>query len=71
MKTISFDIRVVADIALLGGKSTQQIAYTGKIKGERAMEDYEDIGQEVEHKFAVSSYILNLFTNKPSKTRCS
>ncbi|XP_066929042.1 integrin alpha-3-like [Clytia hemisphaerica] len=52
-KKISFDIKVVADISLIGGKSTQSVAYTGKIKGEKAMEGFDDIGQEVEHKFAV------------------
>ena len=53
-KVITFDIKVVADIALVAGKSTQQVAYTGKIKGEKAMIDMEDIGNEVEHRFAVS-----------------
>lgn len=47
---------MVADITLVAGKSTQQVAYTGKIKGERAMIDLEDIGNEVEHRYAVSYF---------------
>lgn len=53
-KVITFDIKVVADIALVIGKSTPQVAYTGKIKGEKAMIDMDDIGTEVEYRFAVS-----------------
>ena len=60
-KVITFDIKVVADIALVVGKSTPQVAYTGKIKGEYAMLDMDDIGTEVEHLFAVSVEIFDLF----------
>ena len=37
------------------------MAYTGKIKGEYAMLDMDDIGTEVEHRFAVSVDIFGLF----------
>ena len=52
-KVIKFDVKVVADIALLGGLSTPQLAYTGSIKGVKAMENLEEIGQLVEHKYLV------------------
>jgi len=52
-KDIMFDVKVVADIALLGGLSTAQLAYSGSIKGEKAMESLEEAGQLVEHKYLV------------------
>lgn len=51
--TISLELKVDADIQLLPGTFTQQVLYTGIIKGESAMKKLPDVGKTVDHKFLV------------------
>ncbi|XP_047136920.1 integrin alpha-7 isoform X1 [Hydra vulgaris] len=50
---IQIDVKVEADVEIMGGISTQQVTYGGKILGESAMKSVNDIGDSVEHKYVI------------------